>query len=226
VPSFFLVDPYGHPLPIVVLNEILQRPRSELLINLMWFRINMDLGNPAVAGNVDELTGSTDWREQEFMQLKGYARESAFLNFFCSHLNAKYIFRFKIRYDPEDRTGGKRTKYYLLHASNHVRAVLLMKEVMWPLGDEEGTFDYSGESQGILISQSPREQELKDILLRDFHGQELSFDKIRELTWNLPFIEKHYRSVLLDMAERGEATLTRVSSKKSGLKREDRIRFR
>jgi len=36
-----------------------------------------------------------------------------------------------------------------------------MKEVMWPLGDEEGTFDYSGESQGVLISETPTEQELK-----------------------------------------------------------------
>ena len=47
-PTFFLVDPYGHPLSISVMNDILSLPKSELLINLMWFRINMDMGNEAV----------------------------------------------------------------------------------------------------------------------------------------------------------------------------------
>src|SRR5258708_23799882 len=69
--------------------------------------------------------------------------------------NADLYSPFKLRYDVEDTRGGDRTKYYLLHVSNHVKAVLLMKEVMWPLGDEEGTFDYSGESNGILISSTP-----------------------------------------------------------------------
>jgi hypothetical protein len=59
-------------------------------------------------------------------------------------------------FDKEDRVYGERTKYYLLHASNHVRAVMLMKEIMWPLGDEDGTFDFSGESQGVLISRVPK----------------------------------------------------------------------
>jgi len=35
-PSFFLVDPYGHPLSIPVMNDMLALPRSELLINFMW----------------------------------------------------------------------------------------------------------------------------------------------------------------------------------------------
>src|SRR5258706_9748562 len=37
-PSFFMVDPYGHPLPVTVLNKILRHAKSELLVNLMWWR--------------------------------------------------------------------------------------------------------------------------------------------------------------------------------------------
>jgi hypothetical protein len=36
-PSFFLVDPYGHPLSLPVMNDMLALPRSELLINFMWY---------------------------------------------------------------------------------------------------------------------------------------------------------------------------------------------
>ena len=224
-PSFFMIDPYGHPLGLPIVNQILTRQRTEALITLMWYRINMDLSNPSVQGNVDRLFGDRGWREQSFLREKGIAREDGFLNYFISKLSAKYVLTFRIGYDPEDKIRGERTKYYLLHASNHPRAVLLMKEVMWPLGDEDGTFDFSGESQGVLISRTPQADELRQILLREFAGKELSFDDVREQTWKLPFIEKHYRSVIQNLRSEGIVLVTPVSSKKTGLKRRDLIRF-
>ncbi|MCI0348264.1 MAG: three-Cys-motif partner protein TcmP [Acidobacteriales bacterium] len=224
-PSFFMIDPYGHPLTLPVINDILSRPRTEALITLMWYRINMDLGNAAMEANVDRLFGNPAWRRQTFMTLKGVARENAFLEYFISHLNAKYILPFRIGYDPEDRMKGERTKYYLLHASNHPRAVLLMKEVMWPLGDEDGTFDFSGESQGVLISRTPQVDELRQILLREFAGREVAFDDIRAKTWKLPFVEKHYREVIQQLHSERTVRVTPVSSKKSGLRERDLVRF-
>lgn len=225
MPAFFLIDPYGHPLPLSVIRKILRRQRTEVLINLMWFQINRDLNNPKVEARLNELFGDTLWRDQPFMNLRGAEREKAFLAYFISKLGASYVRQFRIRYDVEDSRGGDGTKYYLLHVSNHVKAALLMKEVMWPLGDEEGTFDYSGESQGILISESPNEQELRDILLREFKGKVISFDALREQTWDLPFIERHYRSVLRPM-EGKEITIARITSKRTGISGADQIRFK
>jgi len=141
-----MIDPYGHPLTLPVINDILSRKRTEALITLMWYRINMDLSNPAVQANVDRLSGDREWRQQPFMGQRGIARENSFLDYFASKLRAKYLLPFRIGFDPEDKFKGERAKYYLLHASNHPSAVRLMKEVMWPLGDEDGTFDFSGES--------------------------------------------------------------------------------
>jgi hypothetical protein len=224
-PSFFMIDPYGHPLSLPVIREILSRQRTEALITLMWYRINMDLNNPAVQVNVDRLFGQQDWRNQAFMTRTGSDREASFLEYFISQLNAKYVLPFRIGYDPEDKVRGERTKYYLLHASNHQSAVLLMKEVMWPLGDEDGTFDFSGESQGVLISETPQIQELREILLREFRGKELAFDEIRRLTWKLPFIEKHYRAVVQQLRGESSVVVTPVTSKKTGIKGYDRVRF-
>ncbi|MHB8411440.1 MAG: three-Cys-motif partner protein TcmP [Candidatus Acidiferrales bacterium] len=224
-PSFFLIDPYGHPLALPVINSILRRDRTEVLINLMWFQINRDINNPKVESRLNELFGDNDWRKQPFVDMRGTEREKAFLEYFKSRLECRFVLPFKIRYDIEDPQGGDRTKYYLLHASNHAKAVLLMKEVMWPLGDEEGTFDYSGESQGVLISETPTEQELRNILLLKFQGKDISFDELCERTWYLPFIPKHYRSVLRSMEE-NEITILRITSTKTGISGADRIRFK
>ncbi len=224
-PSFFMIDPYGHPLALPIINQVLSRHKTEALITLMWYRINMDLSNPAVQPNVDRLFGDREWRQQPFMRQKGSARENGFLDYFVSKLSAKYVLPFRIGYDPEDKVRGERTKYYLLHASNHPSAVLLMKEVMWPLGDEDGTFDFAGESQGVLISRTPLIHELREILLREFAGKEQAFDDIREQTWKLPFVEKHYRQVIQDLRAEGIVMVTPISSKKSGLKGKDLIRF-
>jgi len=190
----------------------------------MWFQINRDLNNPKVEPRLNDLFGDNDWHNQPFMRMHGAEREKTFLAYFISRLAAKYVLQFRIRYDVEDTRGGDGTKYYLLHVSNHVKAALLMKEVMWPLGDEDGTFDYSGESQGVLISETPTDAELREILLREFKRKDLSFDEIRERTWNLPFIEKHYRAILKGM-EGKEVTVHRVSSKKTGIRGADQIRF-
>lgn len=185
----------------------------------------MDLSNPSMQPHLDELFGDDDWRKQPFIGLHGVERERAFLDYFKSRLSCRFVRPFKVRYDIEDSRGGDRTKYYLLHASNHVKAVLLMKEVMWPLGDEEGTFDYSGESQGVLISSTPTIQELESILLREFKGKELGFDELRERTWMLPFIEKHYRQVLKQV-EGKDVAVRRITSRRTGISGDDRIRFK
>ncbi len=224
VPAFFLIDPYGHPLSLPTIRSILSRQRTEALINLMWFQINRDLNNPKVESRLNELFGDDNWQNQPFMQMHGPEREKAFLEYFISLLGANYVRVFRIRFGIEDIPCGRRTKYYLLHASNHVKAVLLMKEVMWPLGDEEGTFDYSGESQGVLISSTPTVDELESILLHEFKGHELGFDELREQTWMLPFVEKQYREVVKHL-EGKSVTVRRITSKRTGISGRDRIRF-
>jgi three-Cys-motif partner protein len=226
-PSFFLVDPYGHPLTVPVMNDVLALPQSELLINLMWYRVNMNMENASVQHLVSELFGDDDWQRQPFKTQSAKRREDNFVEYFRQRLSAKYVLPFRIRYDAhEDHVLGSRTKYYLLHASNSWKAVLLMKDVMWRLGDEEGTFDFSGSSQGVLISQTPKIDELKRILLREFAQQQLAFDDILEKTWPLPFIEKHYRSVIQELRASGDVEVTPVSSKGTGLKGRDLVRFK
>lgn len=225
-PSFFMVDPYGHPLTVPILNNVLERSRTEALINFMYYRINMDASNVKVQHHLDDMFGNDEWRTQAFLKESGRKREQGFLEYFMSKINARYKLPFRIRFDTEDKMAGNRTKYYLIHASNHPKAALLMKEVMWPLGDEEGLFDFRGEKHGTLFSSSPREEELRQALLREYIGKQVKFDQLREETWDLPFIEKHYRSVVKRLKEEGFVEIAPVSSKTSrGLRDRDCVRF-
>ncbi|KGA94496.1 hypothetical protein LptCag_1926 [Leptospirillum ferriphilum] len=225
-PSFFMVDPYGHPLSIPILNKILKRPITEALINFMFYRINMDASNPKVQHHLDEMFGDDDWRKQDFLKESGNVREEGFLQYFLSKINAKYKFFFRIRFDSEDCVSSGRTKYYLVHASNHPKAVLLMKEVMWPLGDDEGLFDFSGRRQGVLFSPSPQEEDLQNFLTQRYHGKKIPFDTLREETWDLPFIEKQYRSAIKKMRNENLLAINPVTSKTDrGLKGQDLVLF-
>ena len=193
----------------------------------MWFAINMHLSNPKVGHKIDKMFGHHEWANQPFMRLSGRAREQAFLDYFVGHIQAKYVLPFRIMFSPEDRIRGKehRTKYYILHFSNHVKAALLMKEVMWPLGDEEGTFVYSASSQQRLFSRQPSAAELRHRLLKTFQGRAISFEQIRMETWDWPFLEKHYRKVLKDLESQGIIRIQRRETKRSGLKGKDLVIF-
>jgi three-Cys-motif partner protein len=226
-PSFFMVDPYGHPLTIPILNEILRRPRTEALITFMYYRINMDAGNPMVQCHLDEMFGNDEWRNQPFLKDHPPKRERGFLQYFTDQICASYKLRFRIRFDIEDAVAGSRTKYYLIHASNHPKAALLMKEVMWPLGDEEGVFDFSGRRWVGFFSSTPCEEGLKDFLIREYSGATIAFDRLREETWEMPYIEKHYRSVIKQMKQDGLVEIHPVTSKtERGLSGDDWINFK
>ncbi|HXF48998.1 MAG TPA: three-Cys-motif partner protein TcmP [Verrucomicrobiae bacterium] len=224
-PTFFMVDPYGHPLTIPILNQILSQKYTEALINFMFFRINMDINNPKVKDRLNKMFGDEEWQKQEFIRYRGIQREIGMLEYFKGKLQARFKLHFRIRFDVEDKIRGNRTKYYLIHASNHVKAALLMKEVMWRLGDEEGLFDYGGSAQGILFSSSPTEYELRDYLLKNFSDKKMTFDEIREETWEIPFIEKHYRAVLKKLERESPplVKIERVFSKKDGLQKNDLV---
>ena len=226
IPTFFMIDPYGHPLTVSIINGILMREKTEALINFMYYRINMDSENPKVRHNLDVMFGSSAWQSQSFLKLSGIPRERGFLDYFCSTINAaSYHFPFRIKFDREDYQSSDRTKYYLVHVSKHPKAVLLMKEVMWPLGDEAGTFEF-GQRQSSLFSSTPSTEQLKNSLLDRYHGRIIGFDEIREDTWDLPFIEKHHRSAIKDLKELRRVSVTPVTSKtERGLKGSDRVRF-
>ena len=57
--------------------------------------------------------------------------------------------------------------------------------------------------------------QLEGILLREFKGKELGFDDLRQRTWMLPFVERHYREVIKRL-EGKDVVVHRITSKRTG----------
>ena len=222
IPTFIFIDPYGHPIPVPLIRTLLAFPRVEVFVNLMWYRINMDLSNQKSQENLNKLFGHTEWQSQSFLQHPPSKRERGFVDYLLKQIgNHHHAVRIPMPFSPEDQVPGgeQRTKYYLLHLSTHRKAALLMKDVMLKAREEE--------LAGLTLPMWTPEQELESLLLERFGGSgtALSFDDIRLETLALPFREAIYRRVLTGLEKRGRVSITRVESKKTGLKGRDRIRF-
>lgn len=234
IPSFFFVDPYGHPITIPIMRQILQFQRTEILVNLMWFRFCMQLHNPQTQQSFDNLFGHPHWRDEDFMQPGCPDKEQAFLDYFVGQVGAKYNLPFRFPYSPEDKMSARdrRTKYYLIHFSNHPRAALLMRDVMWRArGDvEELRFMVSATVKQATLFDSVIELEpdlatLQSKLLERFRGRQLTFMQVQveALDWEY-FVEKHYRSALLQLENTSKVQINRKKSVR-GLDDDDIIVF-
>jgi three-Cys-motif partner protein len=211
IPTFFFVDPYGYPLPIPLLREMLALPKAEVFVNLMWFHIRMRLKNSTQQHLIDRMFGHQLWREQDFMRMSGMKQEEAFMIYFQKEVGATFHLPFPMTFSPEDNISApeKRHKYYLIHFASHVRAPLAMKEVMFK--GEDSLRELRPPIPQIDLFKpneaADRLKTLKSILLARFpRGTIAKLIEIRERTWearpaaaSFPFVRSEYRRVLRQM---------------------------
>ena len=141
IPTFIFIDPYGHPIPVPLIRTLLTFPRVEVFVNLMWYRINMDLSNQKSQEHLNKLFGHTEWQSQSVLcSTLPSKRERGFVDYLLKQIgNQHHAVRIPMPFSPEDQVPGgeQRTKYYLLHLSTHRKAALLMKDVMLKAREEE-----------------------------------------------------------------------------------------
>jgi three-Cys-motif partner protein len=230
VPTLFFVDPYGHPLPVPILKKLLEISKSEVLVNLMWYRINMDLGNGNRVDHFDYMFGHKRWNGQEFMHLTGRAREESFLRYFEQEVGAPYHVHFAMPYSPEDKVAApeKRRKFYLVHFSSNPRAATVMKDVM-RRAEKNLAQLYESSNQSSFAFAKPgalRHSELIRTLRASFPaGQQVAFRVLLDWSANLPFVEPEYRQAVKQLEFEGRVHIDRRESKRTGLMDGDIIRF-
>jgi len=230
VPTLFFVDPYGHPLPVPILRKLLAIPKAEVLVNLMWYRISMDLGNEERVPHFNYMFGHESWMDQKFMRLTGREREESFLEYFEQQVSAPNHVHFPMPYSPEDRVAApdKRRKFYLVHFSSHPRAATAMKAVMHR-AEKNIERLYGSTNQTNFDFAEPatlRVAELSRILSATFHSnQRITFREVLDLTANLQYFEPEYRKALRQLHDEGKIQIDRRESKRTGLSDGDIIRF-
>jgi hypothetical protein len=230
VPTLYFVDPYGYPLPIPLMRELLATPKAEVLVNLMWYRINMDLGNPDRMPHFNYLFGHDAWQRQKFMKMNGPLREEAFLKYFEEQIGAPYHVRCTMPYSPEDNVPvpERRHKFLLIHFSSHPKAARVMKQIVRRAEKKLSDLN-SSPRQAFMPFADPaiqRVRDLKNALCSRFAGIQIEFSELLDRTANLPHVDSEYRRALRELENEGRIEINRRKSKRKGISDGDILKVR
>jgi hypothetical protein len=189
--------------------------------------MNRFLSSPSHQTALKELFGTDECLK--LANLPEEARQESLVGLYRTQLmkeaGVEFVWPFRVSH-----TEKREVIYHLLHASNHFKALMLMKTIMYNQG-AAGTFTYFGPDERELGSGQARLQELdlanlKKMLLTEFKGKAVTFDYIIEDTWDSPYIEKHYRTAIQEMRRDKMVSVTPVSSRtERGLQQADIVRF-
>lgn len=220
-PLFCFIDPFGfRGIPLNIIKKILSLPYTEVLFTFMARDINRFHALKQEEQSLAELFGNKEWKKA--IKKKG---EESFLYFYKKTLKdngIKFVIYFKMF--ESNRMG---VIYYLIHASNNLKAVELMKERMKRISMD---FTYFGPDNNKLGNEQIRltygYDEFGNNLCEVYRGKNVTFDKLREQTIDSnSFIEKEYRAIIKKLEKEKKVVITRIDSVKSGLKRNDIINF-
>ncbi len=207
-------------------------PYTEALVNLMMFALLMHVKNPKEREALNRVFGSGEWQNADFVASSGRTREKGFTDYFVSKVGARHALPLPLPFSPEDAVAGRRwrTKFSLVHFSNHSLAAILMKDVMvkaWKEAERLRLTTPGDEGEQLrLPEEEAGPKALWEALAARFRGQTMSCEDVIVRTLDAwPFLEKDYHDLLLEMERQGKVVIRRVKSKKFGLQRGDSVTF-
>lgn len=223
-PTFFFIDPYGHPFSLSLMNKIMKSRKAEIIVNFMYYMIIRDIENPQERERCHKLFAPDDPTQLDFKTSDKYDPEKM-IAYLHKRIGAKYFIPFRVNYGPDERVASDRPKYYLIHYSNNFKAFNVMLDIMWKHSDADRPLEIANGQ--MLIFPLKSIDDLKKKILKKYAGtgERISFMKIVEDNWQWYYQEKHYRDVLKKIKTDGGIEVILVTSKKSGLSAEDIVVF-
>ena len=197
-PAFAFLDPYGFTLSMGLLNELLEFPKSELLINFMYRYIDMALHSPSQASNLDLLFGCSNWRQ--LTKTEDYKkRTNEAIALFSKQLKAEFVTHMYMR----AQNGA--LKYVLFHATNDRKGREVIKEAMWAVTPDGSftAFEHHNPDQLVLIEPEPDLTLLEDLLWARFAGKQVYMEEIYEWLLGQLYRKTHLHKILREYRDRG-----------------------
>jgi three-Cys-motif partner protein len=231
-PVFWTADPYGfRGVPLATIRQLMSLPRSEVLITFMVRDMRRFLGEPNHEAPLTEFFGGGAWRDCLAVD-NAEDRERCLLLVY-SQLVRNGIARFAtpFRVFEDER---RQTLYYLVHLTNNPLGMRQMKRAMikesrdmtfWPVTLRPP------DQLALDTAEQPPYPSLQRHLAETYLGQTMTFEDL--LNTDYPeglWLERDYRTAILDMAERDEARIEHRRTTPSGraprgLKEPDEVTF-
>ena len=202
-PAFIFDDPYGFRVPGGLLSQLMSAGRVELFVNVIWRELDMAIRQHqppghGMAATLDEIFAGDRWRD-----VGGDTpdeRMDRVLQLLSDMMGAKWHTYFRMR------SGGRATRYLLLHLTNHDQGRELMKECIWrvaPGGDFE-IRQSDDPRQPLLIKPDPDLTPLREWLLERLHQRSHARRELKQELRPTPWLPTHLKQVIDDSLKEKE----------------------
>ncbi len=215
-PMFIFIDPFGYTAyPVNILKRIMLYPRAELFINFMIYDLirfcEVEAREQALTeqfGCLDfkEVTKCSDPDEKQTFLLNLYINKSL-----MGIANSKFVMPFRVNTPGQ----GTRPRYYLIHASNNVKALKEMKNGMARISQS----DYKFEAIGIKPTTLDLFEELDEVKIKrqitEFvettQGGSALYEDIEDWAYIYTSgVSKTIKIALLELEKEGEVEIHRL----------------
>ena len=142
-PCFFFIDPFGYSgFTMETIKRILKQPRTELFINFMHYDINRFLETDHSQTDLQALFGCEEYKNAA--NLNSDKKMSYLIDLYCKKIKEKtdevYIIPFRMNTPGQ----GRRPRYFLVHVSQHIKALKEMKNSMAKVSTQSFRFEAIG----------------------------------------------------------------------------------
>ncbi|MFB2705171.1 three-Cys-motif partner protein TcmP [Marinobacter shengliensis] len=165
-PCFAMIDPFGvSDTPMSIIHRILQNPRAEVYISVMYEFINRFLKSNEFAPHLDGLFGGNEWTQVQSISDRSQ-RKDLLYNLYKQKLkktkatNAVHFELFK----------GNRHVYSIFFATQSWKGADKMKAAIWNVAPS-GDFVFRGSANGELDVAEPDFTPLIDAISKEFAGR-------------------------------------------------------
>lgn len=221
-PTLFLVDPFGYNFAITSLSELMKSFGNEIIVNFMFDFINRFISKPELEESLNRFFGTDKWKKA--INLYGQQRETFLVDVFRNRLKeitgAKYVFPYRLCYPNKDQT-----YYYLIHATNHIDGITLMKSAFASINN--GRVQYLGKNNNVITLFDLSSFKATDIytsFLKKHKDESIKFkDFWTEIVEDTAYTIKDLSEAIKELEKDSKISVTRVSSKRGSYRDSDII---
>ncbi|HMO16413.1 MAG TPA: three-Cys-motif partner protein TcmP [Pirellulaceae bacterium] len=204
-PSFVFCDPYGFSIPGSLLRRLMQFRGVELFINVIWRELDMAMAmgrngtiTLGMKARLDSVFDGHDWiNAVDADDLDDRAHQC--VNLFQGMVGANWATYIRM-------VDNNRTRYFLLHLTNHPAGRDLMKECIWSACPDGGYYASKGDDprQQLLINPEPDLGPLEDWIRLQLHQGPKRWQQLHDLVREELWLKKHVNEVVRRLRKNDE----------------------
>lgn len=221
IPSFTFFDPFGYKgLSLKIVNGVIKDWGCDCVFFFNYNRINAGISNELVSSHINALFGEERANTLR-KRVKGANPKLRVemvledLSQAIMEMGGKYVLPFRFKNNNGNLT------HHLVFVSKSFKGYDVMKDIMSRESSTEdqgvASFAYSpaDETMPFLFEFQRPIDDLKKMLVEEYHGKKLSVNDIYEQhSVGRPYLRRHYKSVIKELEKNELVTVTDPDKKK------------